>query len=358
MSFNPNDNKSSIISRNNYEEYFLLYADNELTPAERIQVEQFLLAHPDLQQELDLFLCTKLPPEEVSLENKDSLLSDSMKLNAIDEDLLLYVDDELNEAGKKRVEEKLKTDKAYQLQYNDLLLTKPGSGDVITYPYKKELYRYEEKTRFSVYWIRIAAAVIILLGMGIFFFTGQQKPAPPVAEVSKKTEQVKKPTQVEPAKTDVAIETKETKPERPTVIKTGETADVPNVVHHVKKKSREKETRQRIIAPPAVNEPEIVKSNEEKDTEPKNMVANKREVLPKQIINEPAVTPPSVASFNHQTTLPVTAEQRDVVKTDNEKKSTLKGFLRKATRFIERRTNISTTNENDELLIGAVALKL
>jgi hypothetical protein len=59
-----------------------------------------------------------------------------------------------------------------------------------------------------------------------------------------------------------------------------------------------------------------------------------------------------------ETTLAVTAEQRDVVKTDNEKKSSLKGFLRKATRFIERRTNISTTNENNELVIGVVALKL
>jgi hypothetical protein len=54
----------------------------------------------------------------------------------------------------------------------------------------------------------------------------------------------------------------------------------------------------------------------------------------------------------------VTAVQTDMVKIDNEKKSSLKGILRKATRFIERRTNISTTDENDELLIGAVSLKL
>ena len=43
---------------------------------------------------------------------------------------------------------------------------------------------------------------------------------------------------------------------------------------------------------------------------------------------------------------------------ENDKKGSFRGFLRKATRFIERRTGINPTNEDDELLIGAVAIKL
>jgi hypothetical protein len=358
MSFNPNDNNPSIISRNNYEEYFLLYADNELTEAERLQVEQFLMANPDLQTELDLLLSTKLPLEQVRLENKESLLAESMKLNAIDEALLLYIDNELDEAEKLQVEEKLKRDKAYQIQYEGLLQTKPGIEDVITYPYKKELYRYEEKRRFPVYWMRIAAAVIILAGMGIFVYTYQQKPGVSVAYDPAKIEQKQKPapgkpTRVEPIKTDVA--TTEVQP----VIKSGATDDVPNVVRHIKKKSQQKEIRQPVTTPPAEQKPEAVAKNDQKEPEQKNMVVtNKREVASQQTINKNDVTLPPVAAFDNHTTQPVTAVQTDVVKTDNEKKSTLKGFLRKATRFIERRTNISTTNENDELLIGAVALKL
>lgn len=358
MSFNPNDNNHSLISRTNYEEYFLLYADNELTQSERFQVEQFISANPDLQPELELFLSTKLPIERVNLENKESLLAESMKLNAIDEALLLYLDNELNETEKIQVEEKLKSDKAYQLQYKSLLKTKSDRLDIITYPYKKELYHHEEKRRISIYWMRIAVAVIVLLGMGIFVFTYQQKQDASVAYDLTKKEQEKKATPVKPAKTDVAIDSKTTKEVQPTVIKTGETDDVPNVVRNIEKKPKQKEIKKQII-PPVEMEHEMVVRKEEKEPEQTDIVVNnKKEILPQQTINNPDVTLPSITSLNDHTTKAITAVQTDVVKTDNEKKSTLKGFLRKATRFIERRTNISTTNENDELLIGAVSLKL
>jgi hypothetical protein len=40
------------------------------------------------------------------------------------------------------------------------------------------------------------------------------------------------------------------------------------------------------------------------------------------------------------------------------KKGSVKGFLRKATRLIEKRTGFDPTNENGELLLGVVAVKL
>ena len=358
MSFNPNDNNLHPISLANYEEYFLLYADNELTPVEKTSVHNFISAHPQLQQELDLILQTKLPAEEISLENKETLLAHNMRSIAVDETLLLYIDNELNEGEKRVVEQKLKTDTSYQLQYELLLKTKPVSLDEIVYPYKKELYRYEEKKWFSVYWMRIAAAVIILLGMGVFLFTYQPKPAVSVAEGSKKTEPVKKlPVAVE-TKTDVAVETKATKEVTPTVIKTGEPDDVPNVVRNLKKKPIQHQIKKEIVAPSIEDEQENVAVNEEKEPEQKIIINKNSDIVSKQTINNKTVTPPLVGTLDDQTTSLVTAVQRDVVKIDNEKKSSLKGFLRKATRFIERRTNITTTNENNELLIGAVSLKL
>ena len=39
------------INKNNYEEYFLLYADNELSNAERKMVEVFVKENPEFREE-------------------------------------------------------------------------------------------------------------------------------------------------------------------------------------------------------------------------------------------------------------------------------------------------------------------
>ena len=56
MSFN-----SRHITPENYEEYLLLYVDNELTAAEKEMVDAFLIVHPELQIELDMLMSTRLP---------------------------------------------------------------------------------------------------------------------------------------------------------------------------------------------------------------------------------------------------------------------------------------------------------
>lgn len=64
----------SSIAVENYEEQFLLYVDNELTKGEKEEVEKFVLQHPELQDAFTLLKQTKLVPEQIIFEGKESLL--------------------------------------------------------------------------------------------------------------------------------------------------------------------------------------------------------------------------------------------------------------------------------------------
>jgi hypothetical protein len=65
--------KAEGISLGNYEEYFLLYVDNELPASEKESVETFVLQNPQLQDEFTLLKDTVLPKENIVFYNKELL---------------------------------------------------------------------------------------------------------------------------------------------------------------------------------------------------------------------------------------------------------------------------------------------
>jgi hypothetical protein len=63
-----------MITRDNYEEFFLLYIDNELSIADREAVERFVAHHPDLQQDWKALLhCRLLPDEQLVFPGREAL---------------------------------------------------------------------------------------------------------------------------------------------------------------------------------------------------------------------------------------------------------------------------------------------
>src|SRR5438309_4757951 len=122
MSFKNNDNKH-FITPENYEEFFILYMDGELSKEQMAEVDEFANAHPNLKTELQLLLSTKLPLEEISI-NKEELFSSSMN-NAYDEEQLLsYIDNELTPEEVTELNEKITHDFQLQINYSTLLKAK------------------------------------------------------------------------------------------------------------------------------------------------------------------------------------------------------------------------------------------
>ena len=86
------------INRHNYEAFFLLYVDKELSAADRKAVDVFVQENPDLQMELTLLQQTVVKADDIVLDKKDWLYMEE-EISALQENLLLYADDELNACG-------------------------------------------------------------------------------------------------------------------------------------------------------------------------------------------------------------------------------------------------------------------
>ena len=155
------------LTRNNYEECFLLYVDGELNPAQKEMVEVFVLANPDLQQELQMLKETVLSlDEEWVLPNKTSLYKsveeDAISTNNYQEKFLLYVDDELEQPSKAAVETFVLQHPALQEEFTLLKQTKLPI-EIIVCPNKTALYKKEEKPVVLMWMKRLAIAAAVLL---------------------------------------------------------------------------------------------------------------------------------------------------------------------------------------------------
>lgn len=135
-----------VINRNNYETYFLLFADNELTPAERQEVEAFVRLHPDLAAEFDAVLQTRFSPEPVSFNAKNLLYKPEpspfhITINNCEEYFILYYDNELSAEEKKAVEQFVAENEAVQDNFRLLGAIQFTAEEEIQFPELAGLYR-------------------------------------------------------------------------------------------------------------------------------------------------------------------------------------------------------------------------
>lgn len=387
------------INRHNYEEYFILYLDNELSSEQRRSVEEFTQLHPDLQEELELLQQTKfIPDEQVIFSQKEELLfsgDDSfITISNYEEWLVAYIDNELTPAQRTAVETFAGQHITVQKELELLQQTKL-QPETILFPDKESLYRKEEKVRPIVWW-RIAAAAVLFIGIGttavvllnnkngnetigtgtVASTDGTKQAATPadntttpvVNNTSAATELADNNSNIiVPNTTEQASQNKKiAAPQKVQPYIANEKTVVPDN-SSVNKKEPEvfaviKDDKPTNNLPQPLYNPNVNnKPDNSVDANAAMTASNDNKVAQQQITNNSPVTTTPPDTYNQQNDAKANPEVTDDVmyaSNNNGKKGKLRGFLRKVTRTFEKRTNISATDDEERLLVGGLAIKL
>ncbi|MEO8416794.1 MAG: hypothetical protein ABI472_24225 [Ginsengibacter sp.] len=160
------------INRYNYEEYFLLYADNELTDFEKAEVLMFLKENKDLDGEFRMILHTIYKPEaNVELPDKSFLFRNHaasfINKKNYEEVFVLYYDNELTVSQKKDTENFLLQNAALKNEFELIGLARLAPEHTVVFADKSILYKKRKTGKVVpiLFWRSLAAAVFIGFGL-------------------------------------------------------------------------------------------------------------------------------------------------------------------------------------------------
>ena len=192
-----------IINRNNYEEYFLLYIDRELSEAERKAVEHFVTENPDLRPELEALQSVTLDgTDTISFPGKKELLSTGSAYSIVNKDnctdyFISYADNELNNTEKASVEQFVYHNPEHQQDFELFLQAKFEADQSVIFEDKKSLFRQEATVRPIAGWLKLSAAVaaaVIFLIFGYLQYNTDTDVEPGSLYSKNVTTEVKKDT--------------------------------------------------------------------------------------------------------------------------------------------------------------------
>jgi anti-sigma factor RsiW len=387
----------NMITRHNYEEYFILYLDNELSSEQRRSVEEFTQLHPDLKEELELLQQTKFTPDEqVIFGQKEELLfsgtSSFITISNYEEWLVAYIDNELTPEQRKAVEAFADQHITVQKEL-ELLQQTRLQPEAIVFPDKESLYRKEEKVRPIVWW-RIAAAAVLFIGIGTTAVVllnnknGNETTGQGTVATTDGTKQAAKETPVvtgpvnnnqttDPALADNTPSTtvdpvnpgnnNATAAQKNKTVIPEERKELQDNLPAIKNKPEEvfaviKEDKPTNNLPQPLYNPNVInKPDNAVDANTAYTASNDNKEAQQQIPNNSVVTTTPPDTYNQQTDAKANPEVTDDImyaSNNNGKKGKLRGFLRKVTRTFEKRTNISATDDEERLLVGGLAIRL
>jgi hypothetical protein len=378
------------ITRNNYEEFFMLYADGELSAADRKEVEAFIAANPDMHDELALFQQFKLQPDAtIVFDNKASLLKSGAEQANItiancESFFVLYADDELANAEKTAVNNFVYQHPQLQETFELLQQAKLHADTSTVFKNKETLYRKEEDDKVIPFpwWRLAAAAAVILFVSGLFWMSKEKKIGQtdvtviknaavpvrqPVLQTKKDTATDQNNKNEQPVRQTIA---KRNPPKENPVIKNMQPANaVAAAVKKEIKRNKSKLAEQSPLTQQPVIKEDVADVTGKNDSKRNNITTIKEEI--KNVDTKPSIAAavkvmpdqPSIILHpdeNEETKTSYVSLNNDnveVLNTSVNTKSSLRGFLRKATRLIAKKTNTgSEADEHKSILIGGFAI--
>jgi hypothetical protein len=374
------------IDRHNYEEYFLLYIDNELNVDQKKQVEAFVSANPDLEEEFVMLQQSCLVPDDsIVFEGKEMLMkkeSGPITINNYEQWLVLYVDNELTEEEKIAVEKFADSTPTVRAELNLFLQTKLEPKEIV-FPGKESLYRTDVKVRvISMRWLRVAAVIAFLLATGFGIYSIFSNTNNPKNNRTANNQNVTVPnnslksTTVEPGN-QTANKTQNESKDQNTIPSTSPqqqqlAVDQQNQNQKTSVKKQVTPTEEKYIAKQPQPEQMIAKVVPTEVTGINGSEATKDDVKtiestdnPNNAVAKITPTQQKITSGNNDVTKQGDQTLNikeagtltdDVAESNGNKK--LRGIFRRATRFIERTTKMNPADTDGKVLIGAVAVSL
>jgi len=296
-----------MITRDNYEEFFLLYVDNELSATDRQLVERFVADNPDLGEEWETLLQCRMEPGQFIFPGKEELIKE---------------------------EEDPWTEKLFEPDMS------------IVFPGKESLYRKEKHRRVVLYpWWRIAAAAVVLIAAGGYFFLPVKKQEHRLAAgVSGK----KDTPAVTPATTATLYPTENTeKKNKPVPVM-------------IKKKTDPALARTITVLPQPITRPEehsIAAVNPGEVARPEKIIvaATNPVTAPEETISKENSSFATQALLNNSTA--ANDNNNDGAEPASQKKNKLRGIFRRASRVFEKTADRDDDGQR-KVLIGTFQFAL
>ena len=202
-----------MITKANYESYFVDYLEGNLPENQIDQFLDFLNQNPDLKKELHLFEEVSLLPEPVVFEQKKQLYkSMDEEAHRLENKMIASVEGELDSEQKRMFEDYLSANPELQKEYTLYAKTRLTPDLSVTFNNKRKLYRKPART-IALKWVARAAAMVALIwaiGSVVPTSTKNNRLTNPmtVAETSSKAVSVSTPAQTDGQKQVAEISTK------------------------------------------------------------------------------------------------------------------------------------------------------